>query len=353
MPGDDVMGSTRAGTTAVGGCDPIVVLAADDHFAMPLAATIRSALDNLAPGRKLRIYVLDAGIKDATKERLIRSWPDGCYHVEWLRVDESALAGLPVSGHINLVSYYRILIPRVLPIDVRRAIYLDADLIVRTDLSRLWDRDLAGQLCLAAQDCAAPYLDSSQALANYRLCGSHLGSAQPVPNFRELGLKPQAAYFNAGVLLINLVAWRNADVSGQSLACLEQHRQHVLWWDQYALNVVLAGRWGQLDARWNQGSHVYMYPTWEQSPFDQPTYDQLRNGPYIVHFTTRYKPWQPLCRHPFRKEFFEYLDRTAWAGWRPPRLKAILELAKIQERRLRRGRNWLRSHARQWFQRGG
>lgn len=343
------MVSPRAGTAADG--DPIVVLAADDRFAIPLAVTVRSALDNLAPGRKLRIYVLDGGVREATQERLVRSWPEGRFRVEWLVVDASALAGLPTSGHINLVSYYRLLMPRVLPSDVRRVIYLDSDLIVRADLSRLWDCDLGGQLCLAAPDCATPYMDSSVALANYRLCGPHMGSARPVPNFRELGLRAEAAYFNAGVLLVDLAGWRNADVSGKSLACLERHRQHVDFWDQYALNVVLAGRWGRLDARWNQGSQVYGYPTWEQSPFDRATFEQLRGDPFIVHFTTRIKPWRPFCRHPFRAEFFQYVDRTAWAGWRPPRRKAILEILRTLERRVRHGRNWLRNRARQWFQR--
>lgn len=347
------MRSTNDGSRAVDDRDPIVVLAADDNFAMPLAATVRSALDNLAPDRTLRIYMLDGGILDATKERLLRSWPEGRYQIEWLRVDASVLSGLPVSGHINLVSYYRILIPLLLPTDVQRVIYLDADLIVRADLARLWDLNLSGRLCLAAQDCSAPYLDSSQALANYQLCGPLLGSAQPVPNFRELGLEREAAYFNAGVLLIDLAAWRNVDLSRQSLACLEQNRQHVLFWDQYALNVVLAGSWGQLDVRWNQGWHVFTYPTWEQSPFDRQTFEQLRNDPYIVHFTTRSKPWRPLCRHPFRSEFFKYVDRTAWAGWRPPRLKVVLEsildLGKTQERRLRQGRKWLRNRLAKGF----
>jgi lipopolysaccharide biosynthesis glycosyltransferase len=345
------VGSTPAGASHSQDCDPIVVVAADENFAMPLAATVRSALDNLSPGRKLRIYVLDGGIKPDTKERLIRSWPARRFYVEWLRVDASVLDGLPISGHVNLVSYYRILIPCALPIDVRRVIYLDADLIVRSDLARLWDRDLSSQLCLAAQDCAAPYLDSSQVLENFRLCGPYLGSTQPVPNFRELGLVPDAAYFNAGVLLIDVAAWRDADLSRRSLACLEQHRQHVFWWDQYALNVVLAGRWGHLDGRWNQGSHVFMYPTWRHSPFSQPTFEQLRSDPYIVHFSSRVKPWRGCC-HPLRGEFFKYVDRTAWAGWRPPQFKVILELMKTQERRLRRGRNWLRSNARQWFHRG-
>jgi lipopolysaccharide biosynthesis glycosyltransferase len=353
MLGDNVTAPTHAATRAALDRDPIVVLAADDNFAMPLAATVRSALDNLAPDRKLRIYVLDGGIKDVTKQRLLQSWPEARYSIEWLKVDETALAGLPISGHINVISYYRVLIPRVLPLDVHRVIYLDADLIVRTDLAQLWDHDLSGRLCLAAQDCAAPYLDSSQALANYPLCVPHLGAAKPIRNFRELGLEPQGAYFNAGVLLIDLAAWRNVDLSTQLLVCLKQHRQHVLWWDQYALNVVLANRWGMLDARWNQGSHVYAYPTWEQSPFDRQTYVQLREDPYIVHFTSRAKPWQPLCRHPFRGAYFTYINRTAWADWHPPRLEVALAVGKTLERRLRLGRNWLRTRARQWMQRGG
>jgi len=132
--------------------DPVVVLAVDDNFAMPLATTVRSALDNLASDRKLRVYVLDGGIQAATKERLLRSWPVDRFDIQWLGVDGSALAGLPVSGHINIISYYRILISRVMPTDTPRAIYLDADLIVRADLARLWDHDLSGRWCLAAQD---------------------------------------------------------------------------------------------------------------------------------------------------------------------------------------------------------
>ncbi len=348
------MSSTHVDSDVAPGRDPIVILAADDNFAMPLAVTIRSALEHLAADRKLRIYVLDGGIRDATKERLLRSWPAGRYKIEWVTVDTSALEGLPpFSGHINEVSYYRMLVPKLLPMDVRRVIYLDSDLVICTDLGRLWDHKLSGSLCLAVQDCAAPYLDSSQVLPNFELCRAYLGSARPVPNFRQLRLEPDAAYFNAGVLLIDLAAWREADLTTQLLTCLEQNRRHLQWWDQYALNVVLAGRWGQLDIRWNQGSHAFHYPTWEQSPFDRQTYELLRDEPYIVHFTTRYKPWRPLCRNPYRAKFFEYVDRTDWAGWRPPRLKEMWALVMDSERRLRHGRKWLQNRAWRWLQPSG
>lgn len=333
--------------------DPVVVLAADDRFAMGLAATVRSAIDNLSPDSRLRLYILDGGIQPDNKRRLVQSWPAGRFDIEWVGVDPSAIADLPVSGHFNLVGYYRMLMPRLLSADIDRVLYLDSDLMIGADLAQLWRHDLSGNMCLAVQDCAAPCMDASVALPNYQRCSAYLGSAWPVPNFRELGLGGDAPYFNSGVLLIDLAAWRAADLPRLLLGCMEQHSQHALWWDQYALNVVLAGRWGSLDLRWNQGAQIYQYPTWEQSPFSRQTFEELRDDPYIVHFTTRHKPWLASCRHPLRKEFFQYVDRTAWAGWRPPRLKVLFERVRAQERTLRRGRKWLQNRLGQWFTRRG
>jgi lipopolysaccharide biosynthesis glycosyltransferase len=332
--------------------DPVVVLAADENFAMPLAVTVRSVLDNLAPDRILRIFVLDGGLSDTSKVRLEQSWPDGRYHVEWIHVDSSKVADLPISGanHVNHTVYYRILMPWLLK-DVERAIHLDADMLLRTDLGRLWDQGLAGHLCLAVQDCAAPFMDARATLANFDRCRRHIGCATPVPNFRELGLKPQAPYFNAGLLFVDLAGWRKADLPSQLLKCLRDNRPHVYWNDQYALNVVLSGRWGQLDLRWNQGSHIFGYPTWSQSPFDRKVYEQLRDDPYTIHFTTRHKPWMLSCHHPLRKQFFESVDRTAWAGWRPSPFthpRAILDLLQAQRRRVRRARRQLQCRTIDW-----
>lgn len=346
--------STTSATRVEVGNDPAVVLAADDNFAMPLAATVRSALDNLAAGRKLNIYILDGGIGETNKRRLERSWPEERRHVTWVDVDASALTDVPTSGHVNLVSYFRILLPSLLPAELRRVIYLDSDLIVRTDLTQLWNCEMGSNLCLAAQDCAAPYLDATAALVSYPQCGRHLGSPRPVANYRELGLDPLAAYFNAGVLLVDLAGWRDAELPRQMIACLETNQQHVLWWDQYAMNVVLAGRWGALDARWNQGSNIFSFPSWSQSPLDREAYHRLRDDPFIVHFTTRHKPWSVSCLHPLRKLFFESLDRTDWAGWRPSRFnhpRAFFELLKTQERRLRLARRRVQCRIAEWLQR--
>ncbi len=331
---------------------PTVVLAADENFAMPLAATVRSALDHLAADQTLDLYVLDGGIRDATKERLEKSWPTGRFNISWVEVDPTSLADVPTSDRVSKVAYYRILMPRLLPAHLSRVIYLDADLIVRTDLTSLWNQPLEGAPCLAVQDCAAPYLDSSQALSNYAQCGPHLGACTPVSNYRDLGLEATAPYFNSGVLLVDLDAWRKMELSTQFMNCLEINRQHVRWWDQYALNVVLSGLWKPLDPRWNQGAHVYVFRKWTQSPYDRETFRQVRSDPHVIHFTTQYKPWKVSCLHPLRQEFYRYLDRTEWSGWRPAWFdspKTVLELAKAQQRWLRLARRRLQDDVRDWL----
>ncbi len=71
--------------------------------------------------RRLRIFVLDGGIRPATRERIVRSWPAGRFEIDWVAVDDRALAGLPISGHIQVQAYFRILTSRLLPSDVDKA----------------------------------------------------------------------------------------------------------------------------------------------------------------------------------------------------------------------------------------
>jgi lipopolysaccharide biosynthesis glycosyltransferase len=138
-------------------------------------------------------------------------------------------------------------------------------------------------------------------------------------NYRDLRLPPNAPYFNGGLLVANIDQWRRERYAEQMLEVLRTHREHILWWDQYALNIVLCGRWRALDSRWNQNAHIYAFPNWRNSPLDRETYVRLRRAPWIVHFCSPSKPWQYFCPHPFARAFFRCLERTDWRGWRPER----------------------------------
>ena len=274
----------------------------------------------------MRLYILDGGLSDVSKARLLKSWNDPRLTVEWVRPDMEQVRDLFVSYQVNVVTYLRLLMPLVLPQHVTRAIYMDADMLVRRDLGKLWDEDQGGHAVLAVPDVAAPYLDAPASLPQFENCREFLCAYTPIANYRELGLPPDSQYFNGGLLVADIAQWRREHFAEQMLHCLREHRQHILWWDQYALNVVLAHKWRALDYRWNQNAHVFVYPNWRKSPLDRATFAQLRISPWIVHFCSPSKPWQYFCRHPFTRDFFRCLNQTDWRGWRPERPDGFMKL---------------------------
>jgi len=295
---------------------PTVVCAADERFAMPLAAMVRSLLDNLAADTAVTLFVIDGGIRARTRDRLLRSWDFPRLTVEWLAPERSRLSRMKISGHIRLATYYRLLMTDLLPADLRKTLYLDADLIVEHSIAELWRTDLSSHPLAAVQDMIVPYVSSPWGL----------------PDYRSLGLTEDTKYFNAGVLLVNLERWRADGVGQAALRYVDEHHDRIRFWDQEALNAVLAGRWLELPLDWNLTILTREFPPPGEVPCDPDEYRRLLAAPRVTHFLSSVKPWHPNCEHPRRSVFFESLDRTAWAGWRPKRFRAMRAAERVWDR---------------------
>jgi len=300
------------------GSGPIVVVTAcDENYAIGAAAAVRSAIGSVGSERRLRVFVLDGGITDPSKQRLMRSWDAPNVEVAWLLPDLTALGDLEVSGHVTVSTYLRILMAELLPADVQRAIYLDADTIVTHDLNKLWSTDLKDAPCAAVQDYFHPYLNPPETLGHQIFCETVGFNPEPIPNYRELGLQGSAPYFNAGIMLANIDHWRRNRVAARALECLRTNRDHVTYWDQYALNTLFSGQWLPIDPRWNQNTTIFNVGDWKLTHFSQAEFDQIRAAPRIIHFDYKPKPWSLGCAHPFKDLYFHWLDKTDWRGWRP------------------------------------
>jgi lipopolysaccharide biosynthesis glycosyltransferase len=302
-------------------CEPIlVVCAADNNYAMQLAVTMRSALENLKGKRKIIFFIIDGGITDLNKQKILKSLILEKCAVEFVSISDSLLKDIeevhkPMKSmdrktkadYVSIASFYRLLIPELLPNEFEKAIYLDCDLVVNGDLENLWQIDLKENYVLAAQDTWIPYISSSTGKLNYQ----------------ELGIASDSKYFNAGVLVINLKKWRNDKISTTAMKYFKQNLEHIGWYDQGLLNALLVNQWGQLDPKWNFNATSFYdyssgdYFSWEDSErlFPEDVYNNLVCNPCIVHFVSEKKPW--TSRHTPRKEdFFQYVDMTAWSGWR-------------------------------------
>jgi len=187
--------------------------------------------------------------------------------------------------------WYRVLLPELLP-ELPRVLYLDADTLITGPLAPLWETDLDG--CLVG------------AVTN-PLLASMLPRIQ-----QDLGLPDRGSYFNSGVLLIDLAAWR-AGATAEAVLDFVRAHPSVIWPDQDALNAVLHARRLHLHPRWNA-----MPGLWNVSqrylPHSPGEVREAVRDPAVVHFVGPHKPWHYRSRHPYRAQYFAYLDSTPWRG---------------------------------------
>jgi lipopolysaccharide biosynthesis glycosyltransferase len=283
---------------------PAVVAATDDGFAFPTAAMAASLAAAAGPGRAVELYIIDGGMSPHTGDRLRRALGHVAggarrrgidFNPHFLTPDLSMVEGLQAHHRISTTTYLRLLIPDLLPRGVRRALYVDGDVLVFDDVGPLFGLDLGGAPAAAVPSTGSPKLGSSKR--------PHL----------ELGLDPDAYYMNAGVLLLDLDRWREERISAAVIEDLRAHQHLYKWLDQDGLNAVLANRWAQLPAEWNVqvGSR-----TLRAAPPRLPSVAAL-------HFTGVLKPWLPRYTTlpdygpvlaSYRRAWFKAARQSGWYG---------------------------------------
>lgn len=273
-----------------------VVLSADQNYVPALSVCLRSLTDHMDAGRIYHIYILHTDIRETDRQRFLETFCTGHVRMDFVDVG-MRVAGyrLRAKGHISADTYYRFLIPDILK-DCRKAIYLDADLIVCTDIARLYDTQLGNALLAGTVDPD--------------FIGQYYGANPDTKQYCEtvLKLKDPCSYMQAGVLVMNVEAFRQ-EIGTQRLFGMAQ-RQDYRYSDQDILNIVCEGRIQKLDLKWNvlaDSGHCRRQTIRSAPAAILEQYEQARQTPYIIHYAGGRKPWMDP------KEDF------AWKFWRTAR----------------------------------
>jgi len=139
----------------------------------------------------------------------------------------------------------------------------------------LWNTDLRGGIIAAVQDAVIPRVSSPMGLRR----------------FRELGCRPEEPYFNAGVLVVDLQAWRSQEVGQRAIEYLGRYSRSINLADQDALNAVLHDRWTQLEDRWNVLGGLAGRRHLEPKGIPYARMAAAARDPAIIHFAGHLKPW--------------------------------------------------------------
>lgn len=273
----------------------VVVSGADSGYARALSVMLQSLGERLDAARALELHVIDGGFRAGERERL-EAGLDARTTLQWHSPDRTRFAGFPLWGRMSPATYDKLQVVDLLPRGIERALWLDADLLVLDDLAKIWDRDLEGRSTCAVQDCVVPFLASRFGLAG--------AEARRHP--------PRTKYFNAGVLLFSPGRWRELEVVPRALDYLRRFRDSVSFWDQEGLNAALVGDWLELEPRWNFNvDHATQHDRRHDGAL------KLRAEASVLHYCGRQKPWRYPGRSASFALYYEVVDRTGAAGWRP------------------------------------
>lgn len=280
-----------------------VVFAANRAYVPYFSAALVSLRDNLDPAVSLHVTLLTRDVVPTDV-----GWPNrlgGDALVCFEPVIGSGIR-LPIrpTDHLTIETYYRLFLDSAFDGSVSRVVYLDSDLVVLGDLAALARVPLEGKTVAAALDLHVR--DWSRGCAPLR----SVPHAAGVP------------YFNAGVLLIDLAAWRARRVRERALEFLEVNADRIQFWDQDALNSALVGDWVALDPRWNRMSHYWAQREAGSLPFSAAVNASLAD-PYVVHFASGIKPWRAY-RHPDRREYDRYALMAGFPRHRMTFIKAAM-----------------------------
>jgi lipopolysaccharide biosynthesis glycosyltransferase len=266
-----------------------IVCAVDNNYLRHCAALLHS-LYEAHPDHSLAVYVVHGDLDPEERGRFIAFLGRFLPSVSLLQADPSVLEGFPVSGHVTVSTYFRLLLPTLLPAGLQRVLFVDSDAIVTDSLLELWQTPLRGMALAAVPE-------------HRRSCADH-GYV-----FGE--------YFNAGMMLVDLDVWRQSHLIERGRAFAQAHPDRLRHWDQDVLNHVFAGRWLAVGDRWNACPHLYGLTGGYDLSRDKLTPAELEaiDCPAIVHYAGpgTVKPWHYRCPHPWKDSYLRHNALTPWA----------------------------------------
>lgn len=300
-----------------------IVCATDGHYLPHCVAMLETLWQNNTDS-DLHVYLILDSVEPTELGKAASHLRQRLPHLCILQASTQSLKGLPVNGHASVATYFRLLLPELLPYAVNRVIFIDSDTVVTAPLLDLW---------------ATPLQDRAlAAVPEHRLsCQDH--------GYRF------GEYFNAGVMLIDLDRWRRSELMERGRAFAIAYPDRLRHWDQDILNHVFAQQWLPLPDRWNACPHLFgLTPGYDAAGYGYNNAElEAIARPGIVHFAGpgRIKPWNALCTHPFRDHYRQAKALTPWAAipldeQPPPRWKQNLDQVVFRSKcRLKRALPWL------------
>ena len=236
-----------------------IFFSTDDNYIPMLDVAITSLIENASRDYKYVINILNTGLRQDNMDKIL-SHSDRNFEIIFRDIKEDVKPikeKLKNLYHFSIACYYRLFIQELFP-EYDRAIYLDCDIVVLGDISKLYAIHM-GKNLIGGVKC------------------SIIGGNPLFSKYAEESTGRSAKfYINSGILLMNLKEIRKAKIQQQFMYLTNKYNFDIVDPDQVFLNFLCRDRIKYLENGWNKQS------------IPEPVQGELN----IAHFALYKKPWQ-------------------------------------------------------------
>lgn len=267
-----------------------ILCSTDNNYAAYCGITLTTLYENNR-NNDITVYLLTDGLNDneVQKFRQFEQRYNTTVHIITVQREDFKHCPIREGDHVSLATYYRIVCTDLLPETIDKILYLDCDIMVKCDLSPLWNTDVTGKAMGVVVD------------------GFHLQHEDRLSFSRR-------TYFNGGVLLMNLDYFRNNRIAEKCLNYIHDFPDKIILHDQDALNIVCHYELLYLPLQYNfQTAFLRTRKTYDEF-LSEEVLQSVNKSDLIVHFDAFPKPWSRYLyvEHPFAEEWKRYRNMSLW-----------------------------------------
>lgn len=202
-------------------------------------------------------------------------------HLKIHIVDDTSLKGLKDTW--SIYTWYRVLLPQILPANIHRILYLDADVIVKDNLQDLFILNMENKAIAGTIDI--------ETFNNI--------------TFERCGFEMEKKYICAGVMLMNLDYWREYNLTNKIIDWGRKNNDRIKFPDQDTINYLCRDNKIILPLRYGIQSAFFINDQFYQEPLSKELSDCI-NRPAIIHYAGC-APWiKELSTHLQTHEWIKY-----------------------------------------------
>ena len=239
-----------------------IVLAANFSYADQVMTTVKSICYH---NRSLRFYLINSDFPNEWFKQLNKRLQKFDSEIINCRVTSEQISLYKTD--ISYTVFLRYFVADFVKED--KALYLDCDLVVTKNLDDLFATDLQDYPLAAIRDFGGR---------------AYFG--------REI--------FNAGVLLINNVLWKQDNITQKLIDLTNEWHDKVDQADQSILNMLFENKWLELDF---DNNHIVIHER-----FANYSFPDGQEYPGIIHYLSERKPWQVHAGQTYRDVWWYYHD---------------------------------------------